>query len=248
MNRVFRFGFFLFFCVMMPIAATAQDARELINAGNAAYLLRSKNIDEAKTAIKKWNMAFQIDSGNCEPLYKASMAYCFLGRFASDSASAKKLFQKALESAKKAAGLYPQKVAAHFWWAFSLAKSVEKDTKFAQLKVRSIVLEHLNSAKQLDPKYYFGGPDRALGMIALTGPVPDVDLAKKHLQLSLEIEPEFSATLLLLAKVYIKEKQFLKGRSTLQKLIESEPKPGFEKEFNSDKKTAEQLMTSTENK
>lgn len=245
MLRVLCFGVCIGVVILIPIFASAQDAHELINAGDTAYILRSQSIDNAKTAINKWEMAFKIDPESTESLNKTCMAYCFLGRFASHSGSAKKYYEKAHTFAKQAITLDPKKAATHYWWAFSLLKSFNDGTKLEKLKIRSAVLEHLNTAKTLDPKYYFGGPDRVLGMIALTGPVPDVDMAIRHFKNSLKIEPDFSATLLLLAKAYIKENQHLKARSILQKLLDTEPKPGFEKEFNSDKKTAGQLMTST---
>lgn len=226
-----------------PTALFAQEYIEQCTAGDAAYLKRSEDLANVKTAISKWESAQVSKPGAIEPYLKIAMAYFYLGRFAANSDEARRKFEKGNDYAKKALAINEKSAAAHYWWAVTLAKSVEQEGKFAKLTILADVTKSLHIARKIDPTYFFGGPDRALGMISIKNPVPSYTLAIHHLTQSLTYAPDYSRTLLFLGEAYAKDNQRDKARNILKKVLETKPMPGFKREEDADKKMAEQLLS-----
>ncbi len=220
----------------------AQEAHELIKAGDAAYLKRSVNLDMVQKAIKKWEHASMVDPKDPSPMYKIAMAYCFLGRFAKSSDEADKMYTTAHEFAKKAVEKDGKNGAAHYWWAYSLHQSVANKNKFAKLAVKGDITSHFITARSIDPKYYFGGPDRGIALLALKSPVHSLTLARKYIDDSRSHAPDFSANLLLAAEVLLKEGKRQQAKDLLEKIMIQKPMPGFEKELAADQKLAQSLL------
>ncbi len=235
----------LFFA--LPFALAAQEAGELMKAGDAAYAMRAEGMEPVLKAIKKWEHASMVDPKEPAPVYKIAMAYCYLGRFAKNGESASKLYSSAHEYAKKAVEKDGKSGAAHFWLAYSLDKSVENKNKFAKLAVKGDITSHYISARTIDPAYYFGGPDRGIAALALYSPVPSLTLAKKHSDASLTHGPEFSTNLLLAAEIRIKEGDKHEAMNLLKKVLDLQPMPGFEKELAQDQKKSQSLLDKIKN-
>jgi tetratricopeptide (TPR) repeat protein len=230
----------LVLCCAGPLAA--QEAHELIKAGDAAYLERSESMEQVKKAIKKWEHASMVDSKDPSPMYKIAMAYCFLGRFAKTSDEAEKMYTTAYEFAKKAVEKDGKCGPAHYWLAYSLHQSVANKNKFAKLAVKGDITSHFITARSIDPKYYFGGPDRGIATLALKSPVPTLALARKYVDDSLAHAPDYSANLILAAEVALKEGKRQEAKDLLEKVMKQKPMPGFDKELADDQKNAQSLL------
>ena len=234
------------FCALLIFAgvsyAQAPLASELMNAGDAAYLKRSENLDYVRTAISKWEQAYASNPDKEQTLEKIAMAYYYLGRFAGNEKQGQALFQKGYEIARKAVEKNQKSAGAHFWWGVNLAKSVEEKGRIARLTVLSDVVVHLTLAQKLDPKYFHGGPDRALGLIVLRSPVPKEKLAISSFRKSLEYAPDFAPTMVLLGEALYRDKKEAEARPILEKVLTMSAKPGWEREMEKSKKEARALL------
>jgi hypothetical protein len=226
----------------------AQNAGELTKAGDAAFLMRATDKTAVATAITYWGRASAQAPKDVEPFYKTAMAYCFLGRFATTADSAARYYQTATTYAKTAIENDPKSAAAHYWMAIAVLRGVDNKSKFAKLAVQGDVMNNLLSARSLNPNYYFGGPDREIGAIALKSPVPSLRLAEKHLTAALAISPSHSANLLLIGQLLIAQSESIEGRKMLEKVLKSRSTPGFEKELGQDKEKASQLLKKFDSK
>lgn len=233
-----------FLLVMLTFSpgAYAQTADELIKLGDQAYLNRYSDQNAVGEAINHWERAVTLAPKDAEPLCKIAMAYCYLGTYAKNNESARRLFKTGNGYTKTALANDSKSAAAHYWFAVTLEGSVRGQGKFARLAVHGDITAHLLKAKNLDEKYHYGGPDRALGAYLLSSPGPTQSIALKHLESSYKISPKFSTNLLFLGKAYLRNGDKEKAKEILTKLMQLKPLPGYEKDFSSDKDKAGQLL------
>ncbi|MDP8256862.1 MAG: hypothetical protein P9M14_14020 [Candidatus Alcyoniella australis] len=230
----------LLFCIP---GATAQDSGSLIAQGDALYLQRSSSDDFVLQAVAKWEQAFQADPASADAAYRISMAYYFLGRFApADKREA--LYVKGTQWGEKAYTADPQSAGAHYWYAVNLAKSYEEKSTFSKMTIVGDVQDNLAAALKLDPTFWYGGPDRVIGMVYFKSPLARNSTAVEHLKRSLSYAPNYSLTLVNLGEVLIKEKEYNAACQYLEKVLTLTPDPGFEKELEDDKRLAHELLAS----
>jgi tetratricopeptide (TPR) repeat protein len=194
-------------------------------------------------AIAQYEQARTADPKNAEAWYKIARAYYFLGRFA-PADQKENLYLKGVDAARQGFMANPNSAGAHYWYSACLAKSLENKSVVTKMKHKGDMEAHLQRARALDPKFYFGGPDRAIGMILFKSPVASNQEAIKHLRASLAHAPDYSLTLVSLAEVLVAEKQYAEARTLCQKVLALSPKPGFERELAADQALAKKLLAS----
>jgi tetratricopeptide (TPR) repeat protein len=226
-------------CLAAP--AAADDAAALLKQGDDAWVLRSAGDAHVQDAIAAYEKAAAAAPQDATPLYEIARAYYFLGRFAA-KAQKKDLFLKGVEAAKKALAANAASAGAHYWYAACLAKSVENESTMTKLKFKGDMEKHLERAHALDPSFYYGGPDRVIGMILYKSPVASNSDAIVHLRASLRFDPEYSLTLVSLAEVLVAVKQYDEAKRVCQKTLGLKPRPGFEKELADDQALALKLL------
>jgi len=219
----------------------AQDANTLLQQAEAAWVKRSASDQNVYEAIKLYEQAAKAAPTNEVPLYQIARAYYFLGRFA-PAAKKDELYLKGAEYAKRAFTLKPNKVGGHYWYAACMSRWLEPKSIAQKLKYLSELKEHLLTARKLDPRFYFGGPSRALGMIAFKSPFASNKEAIQLLRESLSYFPDYSLTLVNLGEVLVKEKQYAEAKVHLQKVLGLSPMPGFERELADDKELAKKQL------
>lgn len=224
-------------------SAWAQDAGALIKQGDAAWNQRSASEANAQAAIAAFEQAAAADPKNAEAFYKVARGYYYLGRFA-PAAKKEALFVKGIEAARKGTEANPSSAGAHYWYAACLAKSLENKGIGAKLKAKGDMETHLKKAQALDPSFYFGGPDRAIGMILYKSPTASNKEAIQHLRKSLSYAPDYSLTLVSLAEVLLAEKQYDEVKTTCDKVLGLKPMAGFERELADDQALAKKLLAS----
>lgn len=228
--------------LLIAASAAAQSHLELIRAGDAAYLQRAEGKKPVRLAIAKWEQACALDPKDTVCLTRIAQGYSYLGRFHADADAAARLYTNGHNYAKRAVENDGKSGPAHYWFAYTLAKSVEQKNKFAKLSVIGDVTVHLHTARSLKPDVDYGGPDRMLGQLALDNHVPSMKLARDFAQASLSYGPNYSENLLLMARTQLKADKANEAEKLLKKLLSLEPMPGCEKELDADKNTARDLL------
>jgi tetratricopeptide (TPR) repeat protein len=223
-------------------AIASPNPAELMTQGDQLYAKRSESFQDVRRAITKWDQAWAQDPRAIEPLCRIAMAYIFLGRFAPDAATTETSYRRSHEYAQRAVENDGKSGPAHFWWAISLARSVEDKSKFAKLAVMTDVTMHLRTAKSLSPGYFHGGPDRELGRLALRNPIPAAKLAIKHLQAAVAFDPGYVPNLVLLAEAFARDGQAAKAKKLAKKILTLKPEPGFAKELAKEKMSARKII------
>jgi tetratricopeptide (TPR) repeat protein len=222
--------------------ASAQETATFLKSAEELWLKRSVSEQNVNEAIKFWQQAASSDPKSEEAFIGMAKSYYFLGRFSKGSKEA--MYQKGIDAAKSALTLNPKGVGGNYWYVVCLAKSLEDKSLTTKMKYMSDIKSHIEAAVAADPKYYFGGPYRVSGMLYFKSPLASNKTAIENLRKSLEIAPEYSLTLVNLAEVLIKEKQYDEAKRLLEKALAVNPKPGFERETADDKELAKKLLAS----
>jgi hypothetical protein len=220
-----------------------EDAASLIQKGEAEWLLRSQSDDHAKAALSFFEKAAAADPKSAEALYKIARGCYFLGRFA-PAGQKDALFQKGIDAGKKAVAADSKSAGAHYWYAAVLAKSLENKSITQKLKAKGEIEAQAQAALKLDPSFYFGGPNRLIGMLLYKSPVASNKDAIKNLRASLNYKPDYSLTLVSLAEVLIAEKQYDEAKKMCDSALAAKPMPGFERETADDQALAKKLLAS----
>ncbi|MDP8224931.1 MAG: hypothetical protein P9L99_16345 [Candidatus Lernaella stagnicola] len=220
-------------------SALAADTDALLAQGEAAWLQRSASDENVRRAIEFFTKAGE--AGSAEGYYKAARGYYFLGRF-TEGKQRKDVFLKGATAAKRGWEIDLNSVGSHYWYVANLAKSLQDKGVVAKMKRKNEILQHLKTCRKLDASFYYGGPDRILGMLAYKSPVGSNEEAIKRLRVSLKLAPNYSLTLVSLGEVLVAEKQYEEARGVLLRVLALSPEPGFERELAADKKLAKGLL------
>jgi tetratricopeptide (TPR) repeat protein len=221
--------------------AWAQTAGEWMQKGDAEWLLRSAGDKHARQAIDFYRQAGAADAKNAEAFAAMARGYYFLGRFA-PTAQKETIYQQGMEAATLGFAADPGHTGSHYWYSACLAKSLEDKSVMTKMRYKNDLESHLKKAAAMNPAYYFGGPDRAMGMILYKSPVASNQEAIKLLRKSLTYAPDYSLTLVSLAEVLIAEKQYGEAKQLCDKVAALKPKPGFERELADDQVLAKKLL------
>jgi len=233
----------VFVVILAASGLYAQDAASLMKQADDLWLKRSASDATAYEAVKLYEQAAQADPKNDVPLYNIARAYQFLGRFAPKNKQ-ESVFKQGMEYAKNALAVNPNSVGGHYWYAACLARSLQNKGITTKMKYAGELTDHLETSIKLDPSYYYGGPDRVIGMIYFKSPLAKNSTAIEHLRKSLKYDPDYSLTLVNLAEVLIKEKQYDEAKQYIDKVLNLKARPGFERELADDKALAKELLDS----
>lgn len=226
-----------------PLLVNAQDAQILLQQAEAVYMKRSASMQNAYAAIKLYELAATADPGLDVPHYQIARAYYFIGRF-SPQAQREALYLKGVEAAKKALAANPNSAGGHYWYSACMARAIEDKSIITKSKYVNDIKGHMLAAIKSDPRFYHGGPARALGMVSFKSPFGNNSDAIQLLRESLKHDSDYSLTLVNLAEVLIKEKQYEEARQLCHKVLALKPEPGFARELKGDQQLAQRLLNS----
>ncbi len=224
-------------------AALAQDAQTLMQQAEAMWVKRSASLQNAYAAIKLYEQAAAADHSLDAPHYQIARAYYFIGRF-SPPAQREALYMQGVEAAKKALAANAGSAGGNYWYSACLARAIEDKSVITKGKYVSDIKGHMLAARQANPGFYFGGPARALGMVSFKSPFGSNAEAIVLLRESLKYAPDYSLTLVNLAEVLIKEKQYAEAKQLCNKVLVLKPMAGYERELKDDQELAKRLLDS----
>jgi tetratricopeptide (TPR) repeat protein len=234
-------------------ASKAQGDIQATLAEADAHWKKRGDIAELRAAIAGWEKAIQIDPTRTDVLVKLSRGWYFLGdghlRFDDEKKDemlaafekgtyyaevalrgknpefrrrvcANEPFEKAIKAVDKGS------VPAVYWYATNLGKWGLSSSIINVLENKDKVAAMIETARKLDPTYFYGAPDRYFGAYYTKIPFPNGDPKRsaKHFQRSLKVEPNYFATRVLMAEMLapkIKDRKMFKEQ--LEYVINASP-------------------------
>lgn len=221
----------LFMVFFLAPRALAQDAADLVHAGDQLYAKRSSDMGAVEKAVTRWETASRLDRSKAEPLHKIAMATLYLSRYAPAKRDRDAYLKRSLKAAKEAIEREAESAGGHYVYALTLFDKAQglEATKFFQ--ALPAIRTHLEQARAADPAFHYGGPDRILGIIAFRSPVVRMNDAITHLEAALKLSPTYHANLLAYADILIRRKNRREALKVLEKIQRLLPLPGDEKEL-----------------
>lgn len=230
--------------LLLAVTSSAQDYDALVQQAESFWLERSSSDQYAIKAIGAFTQAAQMETERDTPHFQIARAYYFLGRFAAP-AQKEAFYSKGVAAAEKAILINENSIGGFYWYSACMARILQTKRMTEKLKYVKKIKGYLTRARDMDPGFYYGGPSRALGMISFRSPFGSNKEAIFLLRESLQYASEYSLTLVNLAEVLIKEKQYVEARQLCEKVIKLKPKPGFERETANDQALARTLLAQT---
>lgn len=160
----------------------------------------------AGNAARALEIYSAISPQNFESLWRESMACQYLGhRVATANDSKRDYFARGVRAGRDALALNPNCAPCYFWTSINLALLGKLIGPLQSLRSLKEIRQWLEKARELDPNYAQGGPDRVLGTIEAALPKiigGDRIKARHHFESSLTIAPEEPMNYLALAKLW----------------------------------------------
>lgn len=227
-----------------------------------------------RTAIASWEKAAKMEPGNTDTYVHLSRAYYLLGdgylRFDSSKEDEMlAMFDKGAYNAELALGAldvqYRKRVCAGdavedvvktvdksavpamYWYATNLGKWALAKGILVVLGRKDEIFSVMSRVLELDETFFYGAPHRYFGAYYTKVPFPDGDpaLSRKHFDKSLEIEPNYLATRVLMADLLATKTNDRELFSTqLQKVLDTPDDviPEIKPEQMIEKRKAKDLM------
>lgn len=230
----FSFSFSLF----------SQEAEDLIAQADELYL-GMKDMATAEKARDLYLQALEKAENKYEPLWKLSRILYYVGDNTELKKEKKLIFKEAIEYAKQAVELEPEKPDAYYWLGVAYGVYGEARGVLKSLFLVDDIKEAMRKVIEIDQSYEEGGPDRVLGRVFFKVPGFAGGSKKKslmHLQKSLEYGPNDPLTRFYLADTYFAMNEIEKSRKELEFVLSMESDDRWVSGINDTKKDAEELL------
>jgi tetratricopeptide (TPR) repeat protein len=150
-----------------------------------------------------------------------------------------------VERGLKATELYPTKILGHYWYAVALGRQAELKGIFKSLSSVKPIHATMKTILDLDP--YFHRAHFVLSRLYRKAPkgisIGNPNLALKHINEALSLDPKESMYLLEKARVLVKLKKKAQARSLLRDFLNMPYNPRyFKDQVERDKKEAQELL------
>lgn len=217
---------------LMEILTQAQEAWN-----------RRENAQELEKAITLYEQAIAIQPNQLEVLTQLARAYYFLadGYRRSDPEAQLTLYDKAASYGEKAMALHPEfykkvktegvkaedavgvlseeYLPAVYWTASAIGKWARAKGFTTLLAQRNRVRKIMEWVTEKNPTFFYGGPYRYWGAYYALSPAfagGDLNKSRENFQKSLEVEPNYFGTKVLMADTYATKAQ---DRELYEKLL-----------------------------
>lgn len=219
------------------IALDDDDWQTYEKAARAAYLIADG-----------W-LSFEMDTKMTEFLAMHERGYTLAERgLAALSPKVEQRLATGVDLKDAVALLERDAVPLMYWYATNLGKWGKAQEITVVLRYKDRLFNMMSRVMELDPKYFYGAPDRYFGTYYAVAPTfagGDLDKSKSHFDASIAIEPAYIATYVLIAENYAPKK---KDAAMFDKMIETvrnapiDGIPGLEAEAAVEKRKAELLV------
>lgn len=231
----------------MQTATSTAGAASLLEAAGAAWAQRDDKA-QLLVAIEKWEEAAKSDPKNAEPMIWLSRAYYFLVDGHLNNEEPENLETQRLELHQKAAdwgeralllldpkfeetmrggGEFEQAIAmiekpavpAAYWYCTNLSRFANAKGLSARLFYKDRVAAAMRRIKEIDPAYFYAGPDRYFGAFYSALPSiagKDLKKSEEHFKAAQVLASEYLPTKAVQAEFLAKE---LDDREMYERLL-----------------------------
>ena len=231
-------------CLSFSLSVFSQDADELIGQADDLYL-EMKDLPTAKEARDLYLRALEVSEDKYEANWKLSRILYYVGDNTEEKKEKKEIFKQAIEYAKKAVELEPEKPDGYYWLGVNYGVYGEARGVMKSLFLVDDVKGAMNKVIALDRSYEDGGPDRVLGRVFFKVPGIAGGSKKKsrmHLEKSLEFGPNDPLTRYYLAQTLYAQNEVEKSRAELDFILNMEDDERWVAGINDCKKDAEEML------
>ena|SRR5438270_5242114 len=158
----------VFALVLTPLLAVAAQESPLTKA-DTLFAARD-NLESLKQAIAIAETQRAKEPANFEAVYRVAEYKYYLGDREPDKAKRLKLYEAAIEAAKKAVALDANRVEGHFWLAANDGEYADLKGAMSALGLVKTVRKEFEAALAIDPNYKNGAIYLALGRLDLEVP------------------------------------------------------------------------------
>ena len=163
---------------------------------------------------------------------------CFeAGEFARTNDEREGYAKDGISVATKLTSEQPKLAAAHYYLAMNYGQ-LARVKQFSALKLVDMIEGSLKTAKALDPKFDYAGPDRGLGLLYRDAPgwplsIGNKSKARQHLTSAVKLAPSFPENVLNLIEAHMQWKDYKTAREQLGKLTKA--LPSLKRQFSGEK-------------
>jgi tetratricopeptide (TPR) repeat protein len=255
----------------VPAATAPTDTASALKTAADALWSERGDKEKLKTALSTYEQAYAANPTDRDVAYKLTRGWYLLGdvhesetepklaawdtsvtwgkrclalntEFTALLAKGDETEATAIRSATK------DDVPCIYWTASALGKWAKLSGLAKTLKYLPTVKAYIARVQELDPTYYYDGPDRYWG--AYYAAIPsfagqDLDKSKQYFDKAIEAHPEYLGTKVLLAEYWATKKQDAGVfDATLKAVVEADPNavPEIAPENKAEQKKAQDLM------
>ena len=185
----------------------------------------------ARVVYRESRTAFARAQTNAVAAWTLGRAAFDLAEFIQDNQERNDVANTGVDACRLAIGLDPGGAPGHYYLALNLGQVV-RSKKLAALRLLHEMEQEFLSAKELDPKLDFSGPDRSVGLLYLEAPswsLGNRGKARTHLMEAVQRNPEYPENHLCLAEAYARWGEAQNLEVALKKVaaVLDNPKPPF---------------------
>ena len=155
--------------VMLSFALTVK-AQDTPFAKVDKLFIERDQIDNLKQAITMMEEVRAKDQANYEALWRLARLKYYLAEQETDSAKKTKLYEAAIDAAKKAVALDGNRVEGHFWLGACDGEYADLKGALSSLGLVKIIRKEFEAALAINPMYENGAAYLALGQMDLSLP------------------------------------------------------------------------------
>ncbi len=219
------YGVLLFFSLPRIVSA-ASPLSALVRQADDYYQGREK-AENIRKGLALLRQAVGQNPQDYEAWWRIAKYACFLADDLSHSEKLK-LLDEGIEAARKAVGLRPNRVEAHFWLGANLGLSAEERGILTGLRLVGAIRSEMETVVRLDPDYEQGAGNRVLARIYYRAPFFKGGDKRRSIELleeCLKRYPENSLTMLYLADSLLAVGRHGEARRQLEKILDLCPDP-----------------------
>lgn len=181
---------FLFVCLSYPAHGAEADP-----------------FTKARTGFFQTQAQYQHHPQNLESAWQFARACFDLAEFATNKTERARLAEQGIEACRNVLKENPDSPQVHYYLGMNLGQLARTRTLGA-LKLVDQMEREFTSARDLDPKFDYAGPDRNLGQLYLDAPtigsIGSRAKARQHLQRAVEVAPDYPDNRLCLLEAFMK--------------------------------------------
>lgn len=169
--------------------------------------------------------AIRLSPASGELYLRLARTYYSLGKLG-DGDARRDYFSRCLEQAERAVGLQSRSAGAYYFKGVCLGRLGEIDGIWQSLRALDPFKRTMETALEIDPAVFHGGPHRALGRFYYQLPFVlggSFDKSITHLKEAVRLGPRYPENYFFLAESYYAKGEYPPARETLTALLKNFP-------------------------